>query len=254
VASGALSGVSLDTVVVTSGNAETDTLLERVVNYAVVPDDHRAGMLALAEHQIITFGEREDAEAKIDAVTLYRKGTEVRLTIDHQTELTIATHLVGKANAYNVAAAVATAYVLGVALDTVEEGAARLEEVEGNYQYIAADRPYLIVVDGAKTDRSIELVLDSTKELAKRRLIAVLQADGIKEETIVKAKKTADRLILIGGSEVSLPGIETVSSSSEALLIAQRTAKKDDTVLLMGDMFARGGVAAVEALLEKETI
>lgn len=236
-ASGALIGLSFDTVVVTSQSAEADTLLEQAVNYAVVPDDYQGAMLAIAEHQIISFGEQDAAEAKIDETTLYRKGTEVKLTIDHHTSLTVATHLVGKANAFNVAAAIATAYVLGVALDTVEEGIAQLEEVEGNYLSIPGDRPYSMVIDGASIDKSVELVVQSASELKKRRLIVALEEKGISEAALKAVKKTADRLILVGQAKAPMLGVEVVTSAEEAWLIAQRAAKKDDTLLLMGRVF-----------------
>ena len=245
VESGALSGVSVDTVVVTSQNNEATVLLEQVVNYAVVPDGELAGMLALAEHQIMSFGEQANAEMKIDDITLYRKGTELKLTIDHHTPITVASHLVGRANAYNVAAAVATAYVLGVALDTVEEGVARLEAVKGNYEYLLDDHPYVTVVDAASHDRSVELVLDSAKELAKRRMIVALAVKGLSNETLTHVKKQADRLIVVNATEGVPIGSESVSSIEEAWLIAQRAAKKDDTVLLLGKDFTKARVTPV---------
>ncbi len=250
-ASGALSGMALDTVVMTGKSEEADTLLEQAVNYAVVPDDHQAGMLAIAEHQIISFGEQETAEAKIDKMTLYRKGTEVEMTIDHHTSFTISTHLIGKANGRNLVAAVAAAYVLGVALDMVEEGAARLEEMKGNYQYSQGDRPYTLVLDAAATDDSVALVVDSAKQLAKRRLIIALQGADIGDAAIAKAKKVSDRLIVVSADELALPGAEVVKTPEEAILIAQRAAKKEDTVLLLGPSFADGKIT--DSLdLEKE--
>lgn len=239
VASGGLEGIAIDTVVVTSKTAETNAILGQNVNYIVIPDDHTTAALALAEHQIISFGETDDAEAKVNEVTLYRKGTEVKMTIDHHTELIIATHLVGKANALNLAAAVATAYVLGVALDTVEEGAARLEKVAGNYEYVPTTEPYTLVVDSAMQERSVQLVAESAKKLAKRRVIVALESDGISEEVIKDLKKRVDRLITVGKQEVALPGVESVDSVEEASLIATRAAKKDDTVLLLGKNFVR---------------
>ena len=252
ITAGVLSGVTIDTVVVTSACHEATTLLERVVNYAVVPDGYQAGMLALAEHQIISFGEQEGAEMKIEDITLYRKGTEIQFTIDHHTSLTVATHLVGTANAYNLAAAVATAYVLGVALDNVDEGAARLEELRGNYYYVPGQHPYSIVVDKAHEARSIQLLLESAKQLTKRRLIVGLLADGISDETIAQAKKLSDRLILVSTAELALPGVETVSSTEEAWLIAQRAAKKDDTVLLLGAGFADDSTIGFASMQESE--
>lgn len=246
VESGALSGVPIDTVVVTSQNSEATTLLEQAVNYAVVPDGELAGMLALSEHQIMSFGEQTKAEMKIDEIILYRKGTELKLTIDHHTPITVASHLVGRANAYNVAAAIATVYVLGVSLDTVEEGAARLEVVKGNYEYISDGHAYTTVVDAASHDRSVELAIDSAKELAKRRVIVALESKGLSDEAISYAKKQADRLIVVNNTDAALAGIEVVSFVEEAWLIAQRAAKKDDVVLLLGKGFTKAHVAPAE--------
>lgn len=245
VESGALSGISVDTVVVTSQNNEAAVLLEHAVNYAVVPDGELAGMLALAEHQIMSFGEQASAEMKIDEISLYRKGTELKLTIDHHTSITVASHLVGRANAYNIAAAVATVYVLGVALDTVEEGAARLEAVKGNYEYTQDDHPYTTVRDSASHDRSIELVVGSGKELTKRRMIVALESEGLSDEAVAYAKKQTDRLIIVSNTDKAMAGIEVVPSIEEAWLVAQRAAKKDDTVLLLGKGFTKGQIAPV---------
>jgi UDP-N-acetylmuramoyl-L-alanyl-D-glutamate--2,6-diaminopimelate ligase len=251
-ASGALSGIVLDTVVITGENDVAAELLKQVVNYAVVPDDHHAGALAIAEHQIISFGEQETAEAKLDKLTLYRRGTEVKMTIDHHTELVVSTHLIGKANAYNLVAAVAAAYVLGVALDTVEEGSARLEEVTGNYEYGSGSQVYVLVKDRATEDRSIELAVESAKQLTKRRLIVALELQDDREEVVTKVKKLADRVILVRTGEATLPGIEVVESIEEGMLVAQRAAKKDDTVLLVGPQFVTNRLAPDTESTKKE--
>ncbi|HMH69852.1 MAG TPA: Mur ligase family protein, partial [Candidatus Saccharimonadales bacterium] len=41
--------------------------------------------------QKITYGEHEEAEAKIEHITLYKKGSEATVVIDHQTTLELAT-------------------------------------------------------------------------------------------------------------------------------------------------------------------
>lgn len=43
-----------------------------------------------AGSQKITYGTHKEAEAKIEKVRLYRKGTEAKVTIDHQTKLDLA--------------------------------------------------------------------------------------------------------------------------------------------------------------------
>ncbi|HET6746670.1 MAG TPA: Mur ligase family protein [Candidatus Saccharimonadales bacterium] len=236
--SGGLMALGIDTVIATSKSPEADELLAGDLNYAVIPDTYQAGLLEIADHQVITYGEQETAEARINKLTLYRKGTEVDLTIDHHTSLTAATHLVGKANAYNLTAAIASAYVLGIPFNTVEEGAAAVEAVEDNYEYLKGDRPYSVVVDKASTDVSIKMVVDSAAELSKRRLLVALEAAKCDDATIRYVKKVADRLVLVLADERALPGAEVVASPEEAWRIVGRAAKLDDTVLLIGKEFA----------------
>jgi UDP-N-acetylmuramoyl-L-alanyl-D-glutamate--2,6-diaminopimelate ligase len=251
-ASGALTGVVIDTVIATSESPEGDVLLAGDMNYAVIPDNYQAGLLEIAEHQVITFGEQETAEARINKMALYRKGTEVEMTIDHHTSLTVATHLVGKANAYNLAAAIASAYVLGIPFNTIEEGAASLEHVDANYEYVRGDRPYAVVVDRASYDVSVKHVVESASELSKRRLIVALGAAELDDRTVQHVKKVADRLVLVSPEERALPGVEVVNSAEEAWHIAGRAAKLDDVVLLLGKEFA-AKKDQFETLSEKES-
>ncbi|HEU5121254.1 MAG TPA: hypothetical protein VFT59_00265, partial [Candidatus Saccharimonadales bacterium] len=111
------------------------------------------------------------------------------------------------------------------------------EEVTGNYQYVPGDYPYSLVIDGAHTNRSVELVVQSADELKKRRLIIALEGEMLTEDTVKLVKKIADRLILVSQSDMHLPGADIVSSTEEAWLVAQRAAKKDDTLLLVGPSF-----------------
>lgn len=233
----ALQALSIDTVVVTNHAKEVDILLAHPIEYAVVPDTHTFNLLTLAEHQIVSFGKSDTADAKIDKVKAYRKGTEVRLLMDHHTPVEVATHLVGQSNVQNVAAAISAAYVLGVPLDTVEEGVARLETVPGNFEYIPADEPFSVVFDAARSSESAEQVIASAKELAKRRLIVALAVGKPSDSLLATVQHTADRVVVVGKKGVLPANIEVVSTPAEARAVAERTAKKDDLVVLIGPSF-----------------
>ncbi|MEO5950722.1 MAG: Mur ligase family protein [Candidatus Saccharimonadales bacterium] len=241
-----IDGIQIDTVVVTNCDARVEPsirkMIEKQINYVVLPHYNTTllqGML-MSEHKIISFGDSIDADSTIDKVMLYRKGTEVRLVIDNQTTIDVATHLVGQANAYNVSAAVATAYVLGVDLDLVANGIARLQSVTSNYEYVSTDQTYDIIVDGADNNESLLSVITSARELSKRRLIAVVASDGMSDDALSAATKLTDRLIVIDTPDqtTTITGAEAVLSAKDATAKALRGAKKGDTVLLIGGMFS----------------
>jgi UDP-N-acetylmuramoyl-L-alanyl-D-glutamate--2,6-diaminopimelate ligase len=226
--------------VVTSDSTAARSLLEQPVDYTVVPSGFDVVGLSVEPHQAISFGEDGTSEAQIAKVTERRKGTEIDLVIDHQTKLSVATYLVGKANVLNVAAAISAAYVLAADTNAFEEGIARLELVRGNFEYLqAGDVPYLVAVDGAASERSVELVLGSANAFKKRRLLVVADA-SVPTETYPTIKRLSDRAAVVGTAP-ELPGLEQASSMQAALDLITRAAKKDDLVLLIGREFAALG-------------
>lgn len=247
-----LATIPIDTAVVTNASYGATALLDQPVNYAVVPSGYLAEDLGIAPHQLISYGQDETAEARINSVKLYRRGTEVNLTIDHQTTFDLASYLVGRANALNVAAATAAAYVLSVDLETLNEGVARLEQVSGNYQYIDVEAPYSIVVDGAANDTSLEMVIDSAKQLTKRRLLVVVEATGVSDETLRHIQKVSERVIAVAQEDLGITGVTVSEHTDEALRLILRGAKQDELVLLVGPSFAarnRAGETLAEELV-----
>mgnify|MGYP000844719955 CR=1 FL=1 len=237
----ALPILPLEMSIVTSESESARALLEHHANSSVIPTGFDTEGLRVAPHQLISFGTDEASEAQITRVNERRKGTEVDLVIDHQTKISVATYLVGQANAMNVAAAVSAAYVLAIGTEHFEEGVARLEHVPGNYEYLETPQAlYDAVVDGACTAHSIELVLTSAKKLAKRRLLVVADST-VPSDLYPIMSQIADRLVVVGNGP-ELPGTEMVASLQEAADVARRAAKKQDLLLFVG-----AEVSAVQA-------
>lgn len=228
--------MALEMSIITGPSPLADALLNQPVNYTVVPSGLDLGGLSVAPHQAISFGHDVTAEAQVVRSKLLRRGTEVELVVDHQTTFNLATYLVGKANVYNLAAAVSAAYVLAINMTTLEEGAARLERVVGNYDYIETSQAYDVVVDGACDDTSLELLLSSAATLKKRRLLVALDA-SVQSEDRLALKRHCDRLVMVGDFEQA-PGIDTAETPEAALELVARGAKKDDLVLLVGKQYA----------------
>lgn len=209
--------------------------------------------------QKITYGEHADAEARIDKVKLYRKGTEARVTIDHQTKLELATNLPGEFNVYNMTAAVAAAYLLGVELKDIIEGIANLEAVPGRFERVVENKPYDVIVDYAHTPDGLEKLLTAARSITKNRVLLVFGATGDRDKgkrPIMGeiAARLADRIFLTDEEsysedparirEMVYEGIEDtkggamktteIADRREAIEKALQVAGKGDTVLITG--------------------
>lgn len=211
-----------------------------------------------ASGQKITYGERPEAEARIDHVKLYRKGTEARVVIDHQTTLELATALPGKFNVYNMTAAVSAAYLLGVPLEAIVEGVANLEEIPGRFERVTDDQPYDVIVDYAHTPDGLEKLLTAARDISKNRVILVFGACGDRDKGKRPqmgeiAANLADRIFLTDEEsynedpkiirDMINEGIEKAKGEAktteipdrrEAIAKALSVAKKGDTVLITG--------------------
>lgn len=211
-----------------------------------------------AGSQKITYGKHADAEAKIEHTKLYRKGSEATVVIDHQTKLELATALPGEFNIYNMTAATALAYLLGVSVNGIIEGAANLEAVPGRFERVVEGLEYDVIVDYAHTPDGLEKFLTAAKAITKNRVILVFGATGdrdkIKRPIMGEiAAKLADRIILtdeesynedpagiraevLAGIQDAKGGPKTdeIADRREAIKKALSIAKKGDTVLITG--------------------
>ena len=208
--------------------------------------------------QKITYGAHDEAEAKIEYVKLYKKGSEARIVIDHQTTLELATALPGQFNVYNMTAAAATAYLLGVKLQDIVEGVANLEGVPGRFERVVEGLGYDVIVDYAHTPDALEKLLEAAQSVTKNRVILVFGATGDRDKgkrPIMGeiAARLADRIMLTDDESYDenpqairdevMTGIEKVGGGAkttelgdrrEAIEKALSIAKKGDTILITG--------------------
>ena len=212
------------------------------------------------ESQKITYGEGESADVKIEKFKLYKKGSEAKLRIDNNVELEIATNLPGEFNIYNMTAAAAGAYLLGISLKDIQEGIANLEGVSGRFEYATPGLPFDTIVDYAHTPDALEKLLKSAKEISKNRTILVFGAcgDRDREKRPIMGKiaqDLADRIIItdeenytedatqireeiisgISKKNEKLPAnIQEIPDRKEAIRKALQIAGKGDIVLITG--------------------
>src|SRR5438093_4617273 len=76
-------------------------------------------------------------------------------------ELKVRTSLMGKANVYNVGAAIGVAVALGIPAQAIARGIEELRHVPGRFEIVSAGQPFRVIVDYAHTDDALEKVLKS---------------------------------------------------------------------------------------------
>lgn len=210
-----------------------------------------------AGEQKITYGTSDTADAQIKNVTLYKKGTEAEIIIDTTTKIDAATNLPGKFNVYNMTAAIAAAWLLGVSPDEIREGVANLEEISGRFERPVPNLPFDVVVDYAHTPDGLKKVLETAKSISKERVILAFGACGDRdkskrpemgkialdladkifitdEENYTEDAATIRNDIKSGMGEKLPHNVKEIADRREAIEAALRAAGKGDTVLITG--------------------
>lgn len=211
-----------------------------------------------AEEQKINYGSLKDAEVQIKQVKLYKKGSEAQLLFDSHLLIDLATALPGKYNVYNMTAAAATAYLLGIKMSDIIEGIANLESVPGRFERVIDGLDYDVIVDYAHTPDALEKLLETARAVTKNRVILVFGATGDRDKSKRPimgqiAARAADRVFLTdeesynedprvirdmiheGIVETGGDGKTTeIADRHQAIERALSIAKKGDTVLITG--------------------
>jgi UDP-N-acetylmuramate-alanine ligase len=230
-----LSMLDIDSVVAVTADQHSEALLALSPEHLIGPTDLTLASDITTAYQRISFGEDQLADAKVDKVTLYKKGLELNLTIDHQTKLEIASHLSGFVAAQALTAAIAAAYVRNIELGLMQEAIADIEPLRTSFRLQALERPYAVFTDAGTSEQAMLLAARSAKELSKRRLIVAVGAH-IDPDTSKELSKLSSRLIVVS-DKAGHSNIDSVGSAQEAYEMATRTARMGDSVLLAGEAF-----------------
>jgi UDP-N-acetylmuramoyl-L-alanyl-D-glutamate--2,6-diaminopimelate ligase len=224
-------------------------------------DDPAAGELSHLQGQegVISFGTHHKAESKIVGVELHPKGSAVRLLIDHQTQMSLATVMTGKQAIYSAAAAASAAYILHVPIDAIEEGVLAQPQLEGQLENIPLQRPYELVLDTSVTPGGLAESLETLKHFVKNRLIVLFGTPlGARPSQLPVygeiIAQFADRVVITDGEyssiqspqqmrEQLLQGVTAVGGEAKTDEVADRreaiekvisTARRGDLIVLAG--------------------
>jgi UDP-N-acetylmuramoyl-L-alanyl-D-glutamate--2,6-diaminopimelate ligase len=146
-------------------------------------DDPRGAAFRAAAPRPVTYAIDAAADVRPGPLTFSLDGLifEVRTP---RGALEVRSPLVGRPNAYNILAAVATAMALDLPFSAIERGISSLALVPGRFQIVssAAD-DVRVVVDYAHTDDALKNLLETARPLAAGRVVTVFGCGGDRDRT-----------------------------------------------------------------------
>jgi len=220
-------------------------------------DDPRGAVLAGAGGRPVTYAIGRPADVMPGPLSFSLAGLEFDVRTPRGT-LRVRSKLVGRPNVYNILAAVSTATALDLPFDAIEEGLQSLEGVPGRFQVVSgAKDDVTVVVDYAHTDDALKNLLETTRPLARARLITVFGCGGDRDRTKrplmgAVAERLSDVIVITSDNprsedpariieEVrrgiprdSTKGVLAIVDRREAITKAVSLAKSGDVVLIAG--------------------
>jgi UDP-N-acetylmuramyl-tripeptide synthetase len=146
-------------------------------------DDRRGAEFAAAAKRPVTYAIDAAADVRPGPLALSLDGLAFDVRTPRGT-LHIRSPLVGRPNAYNILAAVATAMALDLPFSAIENGVRQLANVPGRFQVVSDPADDVrVVVDYAHTDDALKNLLETARPLAAGRVITVFGCGGDRDRT-----------------------------------------------------------------------
>lgn len=131
---------------------------------------------------VVTYGIETEADIRATDINITSTGTSFTLKTA-QEERVVNLKLIGKFSVYNVLAAIAAALCGGVSLDKAIRSIEKVTGVAGRFEPISAGQDFSVIVDYAHTPDSLENVLLTVKEFAKKKVYVIIGCGGDRDKT-----------------------------------------------------------------------
>ena len=168
----------------------------------------------------------------------------------------IKTKMGGKFTPYNAMCAAACAIKLGISIETVAAGFAKMTGVKGRAEVVPTGKDFTVIIDYAHTPDGLENILKTFEDCEKNRLIVVFGCGGDRDRTKrpkmgAIAASLADYIIvtsdnprteepmaiindILEGMKDCKKPYEVIESRIDAIKKAVHIAKKGDIIVLAG--------------------
>jgi UDP-N-acetylmuramoyl-L-alanyl-D-glutamate--2,6-diaminopimelate ligase len=164
-------------------------------------DDPMGEVLAsITSARVLTYGLEEKRDFSADSISSDKSGLGARL-ITPVGKAKISSSLIGLINIYNILAAAAACFSLGIGLDSIVQGIEELKNVPGRLELVENKKGLTVVVDYAHTPEALLKVQQALRPMTEGRLITLFGCGGDRDkgkrhEMGVLAAENSDILII----------------------------------------------------------
>ncbi|MBN2135806.1 MAG: UDP-N-acetylmuramoyl-L-alanyl-D-glutamate--2,6-diaminopimelate ligase [Acidobacteria bacterium] len=138
--------------------------------------------LTTSDSKIITYGLAKDADINILEYELMPLSSRLKISIFGEV-FEFDTQLLGLANIFNLAAAIATTIAEGFDYKKIIEGAGKIKNVPGRMERVEAGQKFKVIVDYAHTPDALRQLLMSVRQITDGKVITVFGCGGDRDKT-----------------------------------------------------------------------
>jgi len=202
---------------------------------------------------VITYGIDNKADIQAKNIQMTSSGTRFDLIV--QTEkYPIEMQLIGKFSVYNVLASIAASVVSGIAIKDVIKSIEGVTGVSGRFELVNSGQDFTVIVDYAHTPDSLENVLKTIRNFAKKKVFVIVGCGGDRDRTkrplmariacqwatdpifTSDNPRSEDPLAILKEMEAGLQGAtyRIIPDRKEAIQTAIGEASEGDVILIAG--------------------
>jgi len=203
--------------------------------------------------RVITYGFGDGAMLKAKDVKSNMSGLSFKVQTP-DTEFSVTSPLVGRNNAYNILAAVSSAYALGVGEEAIVNGVREVKPIPGRFERVELGQGFLAVVDYAHTEDALRRLIEEARNITRGKVITVFGCGGDRDrDKRAKMGSAASQLsdfVIVTSDNPRTEEPEKIISEvtagitknnyavlpdrAEAIRAAVEMARDGDTVLIAG--------------------
>ena len=127
--------------------------------------------------RVLTYGLADRAGVSVRNIEQRFSGMRGTLCLEGK-DIDFSSELIGEPHVYNILAAAATAYALGISAETIVAGLAACTGVPGRLETVEVGQDFAVIVDYAHKPDALEKTLRSIRQLTQQRLITVFGCGG----------------------------------------------------------------------------
>ena len=145
-------------------------------------DPHAEHFINTTTAKVITYGIKEVAEVRAEAIRLTPFGVDFR-AITPLGSIDLKLKLSGDFNIYNALGALAVGISLGLPLDVIKQGLEVVTGIPGRFEMVPGASEFGVIVDYAHTPDGLENILKTGRALTNKRLLLAFGCGGDRDRT-----------------------------------------------------------------------